>query len=294
MRYMVTAESDIGVVRNINQDSILVKHVTYSNNEILMAIVCDGMGGLSKGEIASSMVVQAFEEWFSRELVLELKNIDMNIIGDKWSLLLKTLNIKIQEFGQKSGERLGTTFTGVLFIDDKFVVVHVGDTRLYYMGTELKQITNDHTYVAREILRGALTPEQAKTDKRRNMLLQCIGASKIIEPQVIFGTTEQGVYILCSDGFRNKVTEDEIYEAFNLKSLKNKRVMIRQSKHLIKKIKQRGEKDNISLILIKCISNKELEKRNKLSIFNSVFYKKKEVFLFCIFILMVSVVLVVS
>ena len=153
MRYVAIAESDIGIARDTNQDSILIKHATYDNNEVLMAIVCDGMGGLSRGEIASAAVIREFEKWFMKELPFELKRIDMNVIGYKWSLLLRSLNISIQEYGQKFSERLGTTFTGTLFINNQFVVVHVGDTRLYHIDTSLKQMTNDHTYVAREAIR---------------------------------------------------------------------------------------------------------------------------------------------
>lgn len=62
MRYVAIAESDIGIARDTNQDSILIKHATYDNNEVLMAIVCDGMGGLSRGEIASAAVIREFEK----------------------------------------------------------------------------------------------------------------------------------------------------------------------------------------------------------------------------------------
>lgn len=100
------------------------------------------MGGLSRGEIASATVIREFEKWFIKELPFELKKIDMNVIGYKWSLLLRSLNISIREYVQKFSERLGTTFTGTLFINNQFVVVHVGDTRLYHIDTSLKQMTN--------------------------------------------------------------------------------------------------------------------------------------------------------
>lgn len=264
MRYVAIAESDIGIAKDINQDSILVKHATYGRKEVLMAVLCDGMGGLSKGELASATVIHAFEKWFSKDLLFELKDIDMNVIGGKWSLLLKTLNNRIQECGQKLGERLGTTFTGVLFIDNEYVIVHVGDTRMYHIGSSLKQLTEDQTYVAREVNRGTLTPEQAKTDKHRNMLLQCIGASQIVEPQIICGRVKQGVYMLCSDGFRHKITEDEIYKYLNFKRINSKQVMIRKCKYLISLIKQRKEKDNISVILIKSFNRKYADFEQKI------------------------------
>lgn len=251
MHYTATADTDVGIKKQTNQDSILIKHGQCEKGEILLAVICDGMGGLKKGEVASATVVRKFSEWFDLELPFELKNLDMNIIADKWSLLLKDLNIKIAEYGQQDGIRLGTTFTGVLFIDDQYLAVHVGDTRLYQLDSGLKQLTTDHTFVAREIRRGNLTVEQAKKDKRRNMLLQCVGASERIEPEILTGTVLQGAYMLCSDGFRHEISESEIYESLNPVNLINKEAMHNNVKYLIEQVKKRNEKDNISVVLVK-------------------------------------------
>ena len=251
MHYTATADTDVGIKKQTNQDSILIKHGQCEKGEILLAVICDGMGGLKKGEVASATVVRKFSEWFDLELPFELKNLDMNIIADKWSLLLKDLNIKIAEYGQQDGIRLGTTFTGVLFIDDQYLAVHVGDTRLYQLDSGLKQLTTDHTFVAREIKRGNLTVEQAKKDKRRNMLLQCVGASERIEPEILTGTVQQGAYMLCSDGFRHEISESEIYESLNPVNLINKEAMHNNVKYLIEQVKKRNEKDNISVVLVK-------------------------------------------
>ncbi len=251
MHYTATADTDVGIKKQTNQDSILIKHGQCEKGEILLAVICDGMGGLKKGEVASATVVKKFSEWFDSELPFELKNLDMNIIADKWSLLLKDLNIKIAEYGQQDGIRLGTTFTGVLFIDDQYLAVHVGDTRLYQLDSGLKQLTTDHTFVAREIRRGNLTVEQAKKDKRRNMLLQCVGASERMEPEILTGTVQQGAYMLCSDGFRHEISESEIYESLNPVNSINKEAMHNNVKYLIEQVKKRNEKDNISVVLVK-------------------------------------------
>ena len=220
--------------------------------EILLAVVCDGMGGLSKGELASATVIRAFAKWFDEELPFELENVDLQVIGAKWSLLLKELNAQILEYSKENGiEGVGTTFSGILFIDDQYVIGHVGDTRIYHIGSSMTQLTTDQTFVAREISRGTMTLEQAKTDKRRNLLLQCIGASKVVEPQIICGKTEKGAYMLCSDGFRHEITEAEIYESLNPINLMNKDAMHNNAKYLIEQNKSREEKDNISVLLIK-------------------------------------------
>lgn len=251
MHYIATADTDVGISKSTNQDSVLIKHATTDVGEILMAIVCDGMGGLAKGELASATVIRAFSKWFDEDLPFELENIDMQVIGGKWSLMLKSLNVQILEYGQKIGANLGTTFSGLLFVKDKYVIVHVGDTRIYQIGSSLHQLTTDQTFIAREISRGTMTEEQAKTDKRRNLLLQCVGASKNVDPQVICGATEKGAYMICSDGFRHEVTPGEIYESLNPINFMNENAMHSNAKYLIELVKSRQEKDNISVVLIK-------------------------------------------
>ena len=251
MHYIATADTDVGISKTTNQDSVLIKHASTDIGEVLMAIVCDGMGGLAKGELASATVIRAFSKWFDEELPYELENVDMQVIGGKWSLMLKSLNVQILEYGQQLGSNLGTTFSGILFVDDKYVIVHVGDTRIYHIGSTLHQLTTDQTFVAREISRGTMTAEQAKTDKRRNLLLQCVGASKNVDPQVLCGTAEKGAYMICSDGFRHEVTPGEIYESLNPINFMNENAMHNNAKYLIELVKSRQEKDNISVVLIK-------------------------------------------
>lgn len=252
MRYKATADTDIGISKNTNQDSVLIKHASTEVGEVLLAVVCDGMGGLEKGELASATVIRAFSKWFDEELPFELSAVDMQVIGAKWSLLLKELNVQIMEYSKAHRiDGVGTTFSGILFVDGQYVIGHVGDTRVYHIGSSLTQLTTDQTFVAREISRGTLTPEQAKTDKRRNMLLQCIGASRVVEPQIICGKAEKGAYMLCSDGFRHEISESEIYESLNPINLMNKDAMHSNAKYLIEQAKRREEKDNISVILIK-------------------------------------------
>lgn len=251
MRYTATADSDVGISKSTNQDSVLIKHASTDIGEVLMAIVCDGMGGLAKGELASATVIREFARWFDEDLPFELDNLDMQVIGGKWSLMLKDLNLKILEYGTEHGTSLGTTFSGILFVGNQYVIAHVGDTRVYQIGSSLNQLTTDQTFVAREISRGTMTAEQAKTDKRRNLLLQCIGASKTVEPQVICGTVEKGAYMLCSDGFRHEITEAEIYESLNPINFMNKNAMHSNARYLIEQVKSRNEKDNISVVLIK-------------------------------------------
>ncbi len=251
MRYTLTADTDIGTSRNTNQDSICVMHADSEYGQTVMAVVCDGMGGLAKGELASAYVVKAFHSWFLNTFPYELPLLDMDVIADKWVLMLKELNSRLKKYGRSICADLGTTFTGMLIADDRYIIVHVGDTRVYYLGEELVQLTEDHTLVAREVKRGLLNPNQAENDPRRSILLQCVGASRVVEPQVIRGAVEAGTYLLCSDGFRHRITDKELLSVFSADCLPDKNTMHSKTQQMISAVKQRNERDNISVILIK-------------------------------------------
>lgn len=251
MRFVATVESDVGIVKSTNQDSVLLKHASTAVGEVLMAIICDGMGGLSKGELASKTVVMEFAKWFDEDFPFELEAFNADVVAGKWTLMLKDLNNKIGRFGTSNSVELGTTFTGVLFVGNEYICVHVGDTRLYHIGDAISQITEDQTFIAREIKSGRMTLEEAKVDKRRNVLLQCIGASHNIEPQIIHEKTERGIYLLCSDGFRHELTSNEMLETLAPINLINKKAMHANAEYLIERVKSRRERDNISVVLIK-------------------------------------------
>lgn len=251
MRFCATADTDIGTLKQTNQDSVLIKHARSEMGEVLLAAICDGMGGLQKGELASAEVVRRLSRWFDDELPYELDQFDLKVIAGKITWLLKDLNLKISEYSQTCGITMGTTCTVVFFTEHEYVVIHVGDTRFYELNSKLTQLTTDQTFIAREVQRGTLTQEQAKYDKRRNMLLQCVGASRQIEPEVIYGKTQKGIYMLCSDGFRHEISEEEIYTVFNPSHLIHTNRMEKACRTLIEQVKERGEKDNISVLLVK-------------------------------------------
>ena len=255
MRYLVAAETDKGDYKAINQDSVLVRHGMAGDTEVLMAIVCDGMGGLDLGELASAAVIKEFDKWFDESLPYEFENLAMNIIGAKWALMLKEANVCISDYAKRNELMLGTTFTGILFVGSQYVVAHVGDSRLYLIDDDIAQLTKDHTFIARELRKGTMTLEEAMKDKRRNLLLQCVGASEKIEPEVFMGRVHEACYMLCSDGLRHKVTEDELHKAFAYEDMTDKKVMSSSCKKIITLNRERKEKDNISVILIKAFED---------------------------------------
>lgn len=250
MRFVAVAETDIGK-RKVNQDSILLKHVLYGKNEVLFAVVCDGIGGLSNGELASAAAIEEVCRWFEDEMPNEIKKIDMDIIAKKLSLLLMDLNVRIRESEKYKNRRSGTTFTGMLFVNDSYIAVHVGDTRLYHVSTQISQLTQDHTVASREVIMGNLTLEQAHNDKRSHILYQCVGASNHLKPQVIRGRVKRGAYLLCSDGFWQKGITNKLISEIQSIEFENEENMKKKCRQWIDECKVNGTKDNISVLVVK-------------------------------------------
>lgn len=255
LKYMGTAVSDIGIIKKTNQDSLCLKIAdTKEKGQVVMAVICDGMGGLEKGEVASAEVVRAFSKWFETKLPERLYDYSWNSLINEWKNMIKNLNQKIMDYGKKEQVNLGTTVTAMLIIEGQYMIVHVGDTRIYEIYESLEQLTEDQTFIAREMKLGNMTAKQAAVDSRRNMLLQCVGASKTVIPQVIKGEIkEEAVYLLCSDGFRHVVTEEELVKQFLSSELTTTEIMSQRSREMIEVIKQRKERDNISVLLLKSV-----------------------------------------
>lgn len=255
MRYITAYASDIGIRKETNQDAILIKKARTAQGEILFAVICDGMGGLEKGEVASKEVIGRFGKWFHEELPQMLyEGIEEQKLRNRWRDIVVKENEKLGEFGRKHHVNLGTTLTALLVIEEIYYVVHVGDSRIYELSDTLYQITEDQTLVAKEIAAGRLTEEQAEKDPRRSILLQCIGASQRVEPVFYSGEIkEDAVYLLCSDGLRHMCTPLEIWNSFCTVASTNEKGMKNNILAFIEMLKQRQEKDNISCILIKTI-----------------------------------------
>ena len=255
MAFKFEMHTDIGIRKETNQDSLCVKEAQTDNGNILFALICDGMGGLEKGEIASATIINIFSNWFENDLPYQLsKSTFYNDIRYSWERIIKEQNQNIADYGRRHHIQLGSTFTAMLFFENgKYLIGHVGDSRAYKItDNSIEILTQDQTIVANEIRMGRLTIEESERDPRRNVLLQCIGASKIVEPDFIEGNyTTNECYMLCSDGFRHVVTADEIKNTFSPSKNGDEQIIKENIIRLIELNKQRQEPDNISAILIR-------------------------------------------
>lgn len=254
MGFSAVYNTDVGIKKKTNQDSLAIKIADTPDGQALFSLVCDGMGGLAKGEVASKEVIYAFCDWFDRQFAEMICNgsFSEGALKYQWLHLAVEMNEKIKAYGEQNGIMLGTTISAILMYRGRYYIVHVGDSRVYEMGAEVRQLTADQTLVAREIAAGRLTPEQAETDSRRSVLLQCIGASPVVEPDFIAGDILPGAtYMICSDGFRHKISNDEMMNRIGPGACGTESDMEEGCKFLTELVKYRKETDNITVVLIK-------------------------------------------
>ncbi|MBR3834167.1 MAG: serine/threonine-protein phosphatase [Lachnospiraceae bacterium] len=254
MEYIAAYHTDVGISKKTNQDSLALKVVETKKGKVAFAIVCDGMGGLSKGELASKEVIMAFSDWFDNTLIddINAQGINEERLVSQWNDIIQTQNKRLGEYGEKNNIMLGTTVSAILLFNDDYYIVHVGDSRVYCMTDKVLQLTKDQTFIAREIAAGRMTEEQSKTDPRRSVLLQCVGASQVVEPEFVKGhAVKDAVYMLCSDGFRHQITEQEMIEKIGPDKVKTEQDIEFGCRYLTETVKNRKESDNITVAVVK-------------------------------------------
>lgn len=260
-RFSVGALSDIGYVRKTNQDRILIKIGEEELGEFGVFVVADGMGGLKAGEIASEIVVKEFKYWWDNELTLtikEMKKIDLDTISVELNRLIFNINKKIIEFGRTIDDRAGTTLSMLLIYRNQYIIKHVGDSRIYKINNDITMLSKDDSWVAEQVRLGIMSVEEAENHPRKNVLMRCVGIKKELE---IFGykgeVFNDDIFLLCSDGFYNLLTKDEIF--MSIKQYKEKNIQ-KVLEKLMDIVRARGALDNASAILI--YQNNEKKKRS--------------------------------
>ena len=213
---------------------------------VLLCVICDGMGGLSKGELASATVIRAFAAWFREELPGILCEASLkDSLFSSWENLLIRMNDLVYRYGEAYGLRLGTTVCASLFVGSQYYIVNVGDSRAYRLTDEMIPLTRDQSFVQMEIDAGRMTKEQALTSSMRSVLLYCIGANEAVQPDFYTGVFGSGeLFLLCSDGFYDYL--DETDEGILMTENPAQTRLIAVTNH----IKEKDASDNLTAVLL--------------------------------------------
>lgn len=252
MQYIYSCQTDVGTVRENNQDSLVVKSLNLENHKVAFAAVCDGVGGLSHGERASRTSVEMLSSWFDYELPQILAQSPAEpVLRHRFRQLLLEINREIYHGNLRNGVSSATTLTALLLWDYHYLAGHVGDSRIYKIDHQVQQLTRDHSWVAQEVARGRMTADQAVADARQNIILKCMGAEPEVKPDVFEGYIwDKTVFVLCTDGFWHYVDAGEWLRQFSPMVIREERHLAENLYNMAEQVKQRGESDNITAIAI--------------------------------------------
>ena len=253
MNFLTAFHTDVGIKKKTNQDSLLIHQAHTNTQNILLAVLCDGMGGLAKGEVASACMINRFSEWFCRELPeLLWGGLQPEALRKSWERVVSSVNQTITNYSIQKNVSMGTTCVALLIVDSVYYIMNIGDSRVYLISDNIYQLTKDQTYIQREMDAGRMTYDEAMRSPNRNVLLQCVGASPIIEPDFFMGDVYiNQCFMLCCDGFRHVVTPKELFQYLNPKASRDANSMRENLKFLTETNKQRNETDNITAALIR-------------------------------------------
>jgi PPM family protein phosphatase len=255
----IVGETDVGRVRTHNEDSI------GWDERFGLAVLADGMGGHNAGEVASRAAVDHIQAELARALALWGDDVQQESALPSLASLVKTAvakaNDEIYEASVAHPEYagMGTTVVVAVFAGHFVTLCHVGDSRLYRLRRDtLERLTEDHSLVQELIRAGRLTEEQAQVSEYRNVITRALGAGPAVEIDLQQHPTKAGdLYLLCSDGLSNLVSEQQIQQTLGGSGQDTAGVI----RDLIRLANERGGSDNISVVLVRLLETPEIRKR---------------------------------
>jgi len=258
--------SHSGKIRENNEDMAYANGLYFNNvmkpkyqlskrqgGKFLVYSVCDGMGGESNGEIASMEAVKELET-FCKSIRKSSKDLKQVVEGFK-KYISETNQIIYEIWANANEGRMGSTFAGLAFYKDQAIAINLGDSRVYYMRDgELNRLSKDHTEATRLYSMGLISFDEIDTHKKRHMLTRHFGVgpeegimeadySEIIKPK------KGDLFLLCSDGLTDMLTDNEISQLLQKKISMEKLVF-----ELIQGSLEKGGRDNITAIVVRIIN----------------------------------------
>lgn len=238
----ISARTDVGIVRSNNQDSYAAGEF---QNGVAWAVVCDGMGGNAGGNIASSTAVKSISERITsayRETMTSssIKNLLVTAITNA--------NFEIYDMAADNLDLLGmgTTVVAAIMTKNTLYIAHAGDSRAYLVTKEeIRQLTRDHSVVQDLVDRGEITPEQARTHPRKNLITRALGVDESLKVDfTVEDLKGDETLLICTDGLSNMVEPLDIYRVV----ADNPHEEIAEI--LVNQANENGGEDNITVVAI--------------------------------------------
>ena len=250
MNYTFCSRTHPGRVRGNNEDSVIIDETAGR------AVLADGMGGYSAGEIASAMATSLIQGELSRSLSAVDAQTSMTFIRRAVEACVIHANhaIFIASRTNPHYAGMGTTLVLALFHDQRLLVGHVGDSRCYRLrGDNFEQITKDHSLLQEQLDAGWLTPAQAINSPIRNLVTRAMG----VEDRVLLEIHEHEVqtgdlYLMCSDGLSDMMDDDLMAEI-----LRRDAPLPEIADALVARANAHGGRDNITVALARASGHPE-------------------------------------
>jgi serine/threonine protein phosphatase PrpC len=238
MQLQVWGATDVGLRREINQDTILV------DQDLGLYIVADGMGGHRGGEVASAMAVETVREIVSENNGVR-KEESLMVLVEAYKEASKRIFFRAEN-EQEDLAGMGTTMVGFWMRNGVMYIANVGDSRLYMWRPEgLWQLTEDHSLINDQIRAGVISEEEAPHVVGRNVITRSVGFEREVQVDTLERVVQPGeVYVLCSDGLSGLITDQQIAD---LCKKKKKSAVVTEGISMAKKA---GGDDNISAIVV--------------------------------------------
>ncbi len=236
----IFGKTDIGLVRETNQDAFCFGSFDDKN---CWAVVCDGMGGVSGGQVASGICVEKVSEALKRGY-----RQNMTISSAK-NLLTTAINAANSAVFKKSQENLelkgmGTTIVAVVVLGNIAVIAHIGDSRAYLVNKEIKPVTKDHSFVQLLIDTGKITEEEAKVHPDRNVITRAVGIEHVVDVEIdIVDVCNGDKILICTDGLNGYVPDADILKIVNEYGDSS-------TEKLVETANNAGGRDNVTVVII--------------------------------------------
>jgi serine/threonine protein phosphatase PrpC len=252
--------SESGDRRMLNEDAVFWRICDGPCGELGLFLVADGVGGLDFGDEASRAVADEFEHWWESEFLDSVESFGREIGAGmieeyKRSLYSAALaaHESIRRLRESSDKGAGSTLSLLLFLGESAIVLHIGDSRIYRLQSrQLSLLTQDHTLVADMVRRNEITPKQALTHPRRNVITRCVGSKTVPIPQLYHLAVACGdSFLLCTDGLHGYACEKGIGKVLRKKRLPIDKKILR----LRALVKEGLAKDNLSAVLLNIVKD---------------------------------------
>lgn len=248
----VAGKSDIGCVRSNNEDNF------GFDSRCGIYVVCDGMGGMAAGEVASKLGVDTILDYYRQGTeagTLPAYGTQMENVSPRANALgsaIQLANAAIFEAAKRHAAHhgMGSTIVAVSVENGFFSIGHVGDSRIYLVRNgQIQQLTNDHSLVMEQVRRGLITLEEARKSEVQNIIIRALGSEETVRPDLDDMMALPGdTLLLCSDGLTRHVEDSELAEA-----VRSSPSLEATCDALIAKARERGGEDNITVLLVRFV-----------------------------------------